>query len=371
MKVKSFVFSILFIVLSLMCVEAQDNSFYIKGNIAGLRDGDKVYLLYNYNKKPVRDSFILAGNTFEFKGKIENPVKATISIPSEEKSNTSKDFYIEPNQSTSIDAVGTFKNAKIGGGPVQTEYNILTTMLKEHDEKYDLLVDEYMKLREVNDIEGINNLDPKFEVLDGEKKSIIKKFVTENPESFVSFSSVSELSYMIDDAFLGLFELLGDTYKETTKGKELVAQIEKSKKTFVGQKIQNFAQMDTSGASFSLTALTGKYVLIDFWASWCGPCRRENPNIVKAYNTYKDKNFEILGVSLDSKREAWINAINKDALTWYHVSDLKGWKNEVSDMFGIRSIPQNLLINPEGKIIARNITGSDLEITLEKVLKGK
>jgi len=368
MKFKSLLLAASSFILLFCTLQGQEQPFFIKGNISGLKAGDKVFFQYNYNKKTVSDSFVLADATFEFKGNIENPVKATVSIPSIEKTSTSKNFYIEPNQTTSIDAVGTFKNSKIEGGTVQSDYNLLASMLKGHDDKYDQLVEEFMKLREANDNEGIKNLDPKFESLDIKKKAVVKKFIKEKPASFVSFSSVSELAYMIDNEFLALFDLLGPTYKDTPKGKELATQIEKAKKTFVGQTLQNFTQKDTSGNDFSVTAISGKYLLIDFWASWCGPCRRENPNIVKAYDTYKDKNFEILGVSLDSKKEAWINAIKKDELTWFHVSDLKGWKNEVSDMFGIRSIPQNLLINPAGEIIARNITGENLNETLQKYL---
>ena len=202
------------------------------------------------------------------------------------------------------------------------------------------------------------------------KKQVLSGFIKNKPDSYVSFSSLLDISYMIDEDFLAMYDLLAPVHKASSKGKELQSQIEKTKKTFVGQSIMPFTQKDTSGVDVSIAALKGKYVLIDFWASWCGPCRRENPNIVKAYKNYKDNNFEILGVSLDDKRDKWIAAIHKDELKWYHVSDLKGWKNEVSEMFGIRSIPQNLLIDPDGKIIARNITGHELAIALTKHLKG-
>src|SRR5690606_23321862 len=128
---------------------------------------------------------------------------------------------------------------------------------------------------------------------------------------------------------------------------------------------------DTTGKPVSLSDFRGQYVLLDFWASWCGPCRAENPNIVKAFNKYKDKNFTVLGVSLDAKEQnaAWLAAIKKDNLTWTQVSDLKGWENEVAKQYGIRAIPQNYLIDPSGKIIAKNVRGGALERTLQGILK--
>jgi thiol-disulfide isomerase/thioredoxin len=120
--------------------------------------------------------------------------------------------------------------------------------------------------------------------------------------------------------------------------------------------------------SVSLSSFKGKYFLLDFWASWCGPCRRENPNVVKAYRQYHNKGFDILGVSLDDSKDDWLKAIKKDGLSWTQVSDLKGWKNEAATLYGIQGIPMNFLIDKEGKIIAKNLRGQDLEKRLAEVL---
>lgn len=126
---------------------------------------------------------------------------------------------------------------------------------------------------------------------------------------------------------------------------------------------------DTSGKPFALSMLRGKYVLVDFWASWCGPCRGENPNLVKAYNKFKDKNFTILGVSLDKDKASWVKAIDDDHLTWYHISDLKYWNSAAVALYGFDGIPYNVLVNPEGQIIGSNLRGEALEMKLGELIK--
>ncbi len=160
-----------------------------------------------------------------------------------------------------------------------------------------------------------------------------------------------------------LFKKIPANQKMYSVGKTLKDQIEIAKLTRIGKPAPGFTQNDTLERPVSLTNFKGKYVLLDFWASWCGPCRRENPNVVAAYNKYKDKGFSILSVSLDQPgaKEKWIKAIHDDNLTWTHVSDLKFWDNAVAKEYGIQAIPQNFLIDPDGKIVGKDLRGEDLE----------
>lgn len=137
----------------------------------------------------------------------------------------------------------------------------------------------------------------------------------------------------------------------------------------IGKKAPEFSLPDTAGVNISLSDFRGKYVLLDFWASWCPPCRKENPNVVKAFQDFKDKNFTVVGISLDNNKEKWLKAIHDDNLMWTHVSDLKLWDSEVPALYGVRGIPSNVLLDPDGVIIARNITGEELHNKLKEVLK--
>jgi peroxiredoxin len=170
-----------------------------------------------------------------------------------------------------------------------------------------------------------------------------------------------------------LYDMLSPVYKDSRNGRHLAATLDGNQVTGVGKIAPDFSQPDTLGRMVKLSDFRGKYVLVDFWASWCGPCRAENPNVVKAYNEYKDKGFTVLGVSLDQpgKRDAWLSAIQHDGLACTQVSDLKFWNNAVVLLYNISAIPVNLLLDPQGKIVAKNLHGEALRSKLNEVLTQK
>ena len=159
--------------------------------------------------------------------------------------------------------------------------------------------------------------------------------------------------------------------KGSTGGKAFADKPAIAAKTSIGSTAMDFTQNDKTGKPVSLSAFRGKYVLVDFWASWCGPCRAENPNVVSAYAKYHPKGFDILSVSLDrpGDKDKWLRAIHADKLDWTHVSDLQFWQNAEAVAYGVGSIPQNFLIDPQGKIIAKGLRGDELEEKLSEIYK--
>lgn len=227
------------------------------------------------------------------------------------------------------------------------------------DSRYKQLIQDYTKLSEANQKVQVENL---------------KQFIKKNPQSFASLFLLNNYSTSMESGELeALYVSLSNKYKDTKVGKSIASVIEAKKITAIGKIAPDFSQADTSGIAVKLSDFRGKYVLIDFWASWCGPCRAENPNLVKTFNTYKDKGFTVLGVSLDQpgKKDAWLGAIHKDNLTWTQVSDLKFWDNEVAVLYGIKGIPANLLLDKDGKIIAKDLRGADLDNKLAEVFEKK
>ena len=204
------------------------------------------------------------------------------------------------------------------------------------------------------------------------KESVLAPFAKTESNSPVAFYALQQYAgYDINpEKIEPLYEGLSETIRTYPSAVAFKDRLETAKKTGVGRIAPDFTQNDTLDQPVQLSSLRGKYVLIDFWASWCGPCRQENPNVVKVFNQYKGNNFYVLGVSLDreGQKDKWMKAIHDDQLTWTHVSDLKFWNNAVAKQYGIQAIPQNLLLDPQGKIIAKNLRGEALVKKMQELL---
>ncbi len=196
----------------------------------------------------------------------------------------------------------------------------------------------------------------------------VKSFISEKPSSLAALAAVQKLNIETDiEYFVMVDDGLKNIIPNSSLYKDFNALVSSNKKLAVGFTAPEIVLNDTEGKPFALSSLKGKIVLIDFWASWCGPCRKENPNVVRMYKKYNSKGFEILGVSLDNNKNAWLNAINQDGLTWKHVSDLGGWQSSIAPVYNINSIPMTYLVDKEGKIIGKNLRGAALEQKLEEL----
>lgn len=349
---------------------AQDSQYTVQGKIGDYNAPAKVYVQYRKDGKTVVDSAVLNGGSFKFTGKTgTTPLSGYILFnPKGTGLHSSEDYrslYLEPGTIT-VTATDKIADAKIEG-----------TKTNNDNEKYNLaekpINDAYEALgakRKTATPEQLSALNAEEKKIDDQDALVNKKFIQENPDSYVSLNALESYAYSADYVDIApLFNNFSAAIKATEAGKKFAERLPKLKAVALGATAPEFAEADTAGKMISLSSFRGKYVLIDFWASWCGPCRRENPNVVKAYNTYKGKNFTILGVSLDrpNAKDKWLAAIHKDGLTWNHVSDLKFWDSKAADLYAVRGIPQNFLLDPNGKIIGKNLRGEDLENKLAQL----
>lgn len=314
------------------------------------------------------DSCSIVGGKFSFKGKVELPEVRYINF------NDGKERIVLFVQNDSIHIGGSFQDIpslKISGSATHNLFDDFKKGIKTHDEKLAELTERFYAADAAGQEEEIEKIDSEYYATEEIKQKFVEDFINMNKSSVVApFIGLRFLAPIYDieklETLSKLFEKDAASSVYTKLINERLALL---KSTEVGVKAPEFSQNDTSGNPISLSEFKGKYVLIDFWASWCGPCRAENPNVVAAYKKFNKKGFEIFGVSLDENKAKWIDAIHQDKLTWKQVSDLKGWGNEVAKMYGVNSIPHSILLDKEGTIVAKNLRGDELHKKIAEVLE--
>jgi peroxiredoxin len=309
---------------------------------------------------------------FHFTGKLHGTERIGLRFIAENA--VSEIFFFAGNEQVQITVdSGYWNKAVITGSKTQKEYELYQQNTKVVDEKSEALNKAGAQLYlsgKLND-HIKDSLFAVHDQLDLEKRIIITDFVKKYPSSAVSSWAVS-VYYAFEpklNELVPAYYSLSKQNQQSIYGKSIAETIETAKKTAIGKLASDFTLNDINGNSVSLSSYRGKYLLVDFWASWCGPCRVENPNVVNAYATYRSEKFDILGLSLDNNPESWKKAIKSDRLMWTQVSDLKGWESQIVINYGIKGIPFNMLLNKDGIIIAKNLRGQALQNKLKEILE--
>lgn len=351
---------------------AQKKPFTVQGKVNGtVKEGKFVYSFYIIGEDMVLDSAKVENDRYTLKGSVGQSVMMTIS---HRPYGPDVKIFVGPAARITVTHKNSLKEVVVTGSKENLAYNKVRTSLAVYYNKMSELDVAYAAAMKSNDRAALKVLEAKGKVIyDKMMNDVYPNYIKSNPNSPIAFAMLDEYMGGVVDArkLEPLYNVLSMDNKNSTEGKRWAKILATAKLTSIGTKAPEFVQSDTSGRPVHLSSMRGKYVLVDFWASWCGPCRAENPNVLKAYKRLKDKGFDVIGVSIDSDKKAWIKAIKEDKMPWQQVSDLKGNKNEAARLYGVDAIPQNWLLDPNGVVLEINLRGENLADQIEGLMNKK
>lgn len=350
------------------CLPAQEKSFTVNASVKGAQDGTYLYLQHKYDDVLYIDSAKVKGGKLSFKGKVREPNMYWFTT--KKNANAALIFFIDGGKVEINAHIDSIPNGRVKAGLTQDDYVAAQQVVNDFNTIRSGLIRRHGAYSARGDMQGMQRIIDSAQTEEAAYAKNIENFIKQHPKSNASAYMIysAQFDWPSIAAYDAMYNALGDKVKKGKFGKLAQSKINSMKGTTIGYPALDFSQPDVNGKMVSLSSYKGKYVLVDFWASWCGPCRKENPHVVEAYEKFKDKGFDILGVSLDDNKGKWLAAIEKDKLTWTHVSDLKGWQNAAGKLYGVQSIPFNLLLDKEGKIVAKGLRGHDLEAKLAELL---
>jgi peroxiredoxin len=363
--------TILLVVIAAVLASCTTKPHYvINANISG--SDTLIFLLQKREagKYVTIDSAASKSGHFKMQGVVDYPQMVMLTA---KNTRNRAQFFLENAPLTISGKVDSLYNINVTGSKTQDEYKGYINNQKSFSDRYSSLYKEYQSASEAKDTAKQGAAERAINGLETEMTNNQKEFVKNNPSSFFTPMLLSNLSYeMSIEELENSVNALDTNVQKVQIVKDLKDQVKALKLVAIGQKAPDFTMNDPEGKPVTLASKIGsKLLLIDFWASWCGPCRQENPNVVKVYAEYHKKGFDILGVSLDRSKEDWVKAIADDKLTWSHVSDLKYWDNAAAKQYAVRAIPSNILLDETGTIIGRNLRGEDLAKKVTEVLGTK